>query len=730
MKKTAIISGAALCSFFCLAQQKTLREEYDAFYYGQKGDAFAHSFTQSIIVVTPSPGAYVKGDFTVVCAAPGMKNVKVFCWRQPDKDDAWADGRDELLAELQPRGVGRDSFVVRADTLPSGPMTLRFHAEDGAGRRDYYELQLFNLGGKVWRQGIPAADPPGAQGMRLVFADDFDAPLSISPDGLGARYAAHKTGGGDFSGWPFSDPAGDKQPFSQEGTYLRIHASKPLGTKGRSGILSSLRADGTGVCVPIPSYFECRFVAHSAPGTWPAFWTLTKGTIGLDKTDPRHLALAQQGTDELDIIEAYGGYGVKNPNSRGLYSCTSHFWNQNPQPAWSLKKLADGAPNPDARPTHFRADTLALGEKSSWSWTPHTYGLAITETDTIYYFDNIEIGRHPTGPVSKTQPAWFLINHAIGGISGWQIDLERYGNVSDMWVDFVRVYCGRALSPDIRVAGFVGARPALVTLSCETPDAIIRYTLDGTEPTVASPVYTQPFPVSAPATVTAIAFVNGLKPSLPAQAAATAPPGVPGSVGISFAAPGQDGQELGDDDLAGIGAEAQANWNRIAPGTASAANLRGADGAVVNGLALNVTGDARAAAGESWGFSGNASKLRRGAIQPAPVVTLTGIPYKRYDIVVFLGAGVHAMQGTALIKKASDAPGEVDAKGAYAFDFNWQSGKDVMATRAAGESSAGATYVRFTGNTAPDIELHVKATKGQGWIGISGVQILPVGKPD
>ena len=41
------------------------------------------------------------------------------------------------------------------------------------------------------------------------FADDFDGPLSISPDGRGARYAAHKTGGGDFSGWPFSDPAGD-----------------------------------------------------------------------------------------------------------------------------------------------------------------------------------------------------------------------------------------------------------------------------------------------------------------------------------------------------------------------------------------------------------------------------------------------------------------------------------------------------------------------------------------
>ena len=52
-----------------------------------------------------------------------------------------------------------------------------------------------------------------------------------------------------------------------------------------------------------------------------------------------------------------------------------------------------------------------------------------------------------------TQPAWFLIDYAIGGISGWSIDMERYGNESDMWVDWVRVSCGRALPPDITVEG-------------------------------------------------------------------------------------------------------------------------------------------------------------------------------------------------------------------------------------------------------------------------------------
>ena len=33
-----------------------------------------------------------------------------------------------------------------------------------------------------------------------------------------------------------------------------------------------------------------------------------------------------------------------------------------------------------------------------------------------------------------------MVNYAIGGISGWKIDLERYGNGSDMYVDYIRVY--------------------------------------------------------------------------------------------------------------------------------------------------------------------------------------------------------------------------------------------------------------------------------------------------
>ena len=37
-------------------------------------------------------------------------------------------------------------------------------------------------------------------------------------------------------------------------------------------------------------------------------------------------------------------------------------------------------------------------------------------------------------------PPVLLINYAIGGASGWKINLERYNNTSEMFVDYLRVF--------------------------------------------------------------------------------------------------------------------------------------------------------------------------------------------------------------------------------------------------------------------------------------------------
>ena len=438
MVKSVLFAITAVFASSAFADAVKANDEYPEFYNGDSAKGI--DFVQSIKVLAPRYCSNVKGSFKVVFEAKGMTQALARCWKSGGE---W--GSDAVLADLKLGADGLGEFTFPADEFPNGPLTIRIQAIDGMGHQDYCELQLYNLGGVKWRQGIPKADPPGAKGMKLVYSDDFDGPLSISPDGRGAKYAAHKTGGGDFSGWPFCDQEGDSLPFGQQGTFLRIHASKPFGTKGRTGILSSIRSDGTGVAVPVPAYFECRLICHSAPGSWGAFWTLSKGTIGMSKDDPKFADTKAAGCDELDVLECYGGYGPRNPNHGGKYGVTTHWWGQ---------KEMGKAP-------HSFPDAMKMAGGSSWSWTFHTYGLAITETDTVYYFDDVEVLRHPTGPVTKSQDTWFLINYAIAGISGWPYDLERYGNESDMWVDWVRVYCGKELPKDFGEIPPVGVKGSI-----------------------------------------------------------------------------------------------------------------------------------------------------------------------------------------------------------------------------------------------------------------------------
>ena len=273
----------------------------------------------------------------------------------------------------------------------------------------------------VWNQGLPKTDPPAAKGMKVVFADDFDGPLSIAKDNSG-KYWTH-WGGGDGSEWGFGENDGPNNPFSQvKGqvkNYLRIHASKP-GAKGTTGSLTTVHRDRTGFTAKAPCYFECRLLAQNATGTWPAFWATTQGGTGCD---------------EIDALEGYGTNAKSGVIWTG-YHVTTHFWGQ-PKPAWVAEKLK----GPDGNPydAHKMVETMAIGGKSSWSMTFHTYGFLVTPTETAYYFDDIEMLRHPSGKLAATQPIGLLINLAVGG-GGWHPNLQRYGNQSDMWVDFVRVY--------------------------------------------------------------------------------------------------------------------------------------------------------------------------------------------------------------------------------------------------------------------------------------------------
>jgi hypothetical protein len=318
---------------------------------------------------------------------------------------------------------GKGSFVFPADRYPHGPITVRISGEIGAVKDNCY-LQLYNQGGISWHEGMPK-DPLPAQDMSLVFADDFKGPPSISSTDPEATYYDHKPPGGgqDFSTLRFTSFGQPNHPFSQVDSYLRIRASE----KARSsGLISSMKNDASGITAKAPCYFECRFIGPNAIGTWPAFWLLTDYM-----TD--HVKGRKVPCDELDIIEAYGGEGHGHPNAFDTYMVVPHAWEQG-EAGKALEKSAFEALRNPIRMRKF-------GIPSAWFETFHIYGCKITQTDTIYYCDAVEVGRHPTLPLSKEKPFFFLINLATGG--GWPVDLSRYDGLADMYVDYVRVYQGK-----------------------------------------------------------------------------------------------------------------------------------------------------------------------------------------------------------------------------------------------------------------------------------------------
>ena len=371
-----------------------------------------------IAIVSPDYCSAIKGDTTVKIAAPGFKTLTAKCWKQGE-----GFGSDSTVATVKLDATGNGSFVLPADQYPHGPLTIRLRGENG-DLKDTCYLQLYNQSGVSWLEGLPKEAPPPAQGLKLIFADDFAGPLSISSTDPKATYYDHKPPNGwqDFSTIRFTSHHEPNTPFAQVDTYLRIRASE----KARSaGLICSVKNDGSGIKASAPCYFECRFIGPNAIGTWPAFWLLSDNLSGVKpgaKSPP---------CDEIDIIEAYGGDGPGHPNADFGYMIAPHAWQQ-PEIQKAIGDKAYKTLNP-IRMNKF-------GIPSTWCQAFHIYGCKITETDTIYYCDNIEVARHPTMPLSKQKPFYFLINLATGG--GWPVDLSRYDGTADMYVDYVRVYSG------------------------------------------------------------------------------------------------------------------------------------------------------------------------------------------------------------------------------------------------------------------------------------------------
>lgn len=83
------------------------------------------------------------------------------------------------------------------------------------------------------------------------------------------------------------------------------------------------------------------------------------------------------------------------------------------------------------------------------------------------------------------------------------------------------LYSEQAEPPTVSPNGGKIAGVTEVTLTCATTNAVIRYTLDGSDPTTQSPRYAAPFTITDGVTVKAVAFARNMNPSAMTTAAFT-----------------------------------------------------------------------------------------------------------------------------------------------------------------------------------------------------------------
>lgn len=258
----------------------------------------------------------------------------------------------------------------------------------------------------AWRWLAAAAPPPEGQldlnGYSLLFEEDFDKPLDVSPWGPRSRWIAHTPWNGDFGDAAFADPS-PGFPFTVANGVLRIEARKdPAFLKAdgkrawRSGLLASNDAKGNGFSAQY-GYFEISARLPTGVGVWPAFWlasTRSKPSSGEDSSI------------EIDVFEYYG--------APAKYQEVVHVWKPGPH--------------------HETGQTVSTQPGDVYR-AFHRYGVLVTPTVLKFYFDGAQVWSVPT-PKEHKKPLMVLLNLALG--SGFPID--DVPSPTFMYVDYVRVW--------------------------------------------------------------------------------------------------------------------------------------------------------------------------------------------------------------------------------------------------------------------------------------------------
>lgn len=358
--------------------------------------------SSTLTLVCPAVGSVVDGESTVVVSGDPGGTVSVAAWQRSSTGVASGSVRTLTTAVIGPDGMAEIEFD--ADDLPRGPLALA--ASLVGVDRDPLYVQLINRGGdRVESRGFAPDD------MTLQWDEGFTSPLSISRTGTDSEYAASKParwGASEFGDATFADPADGLDTITViDEDYLRLRViptpdgpTGPFGHEHFGGIVSSGRVGGSGFSAQY-GYFEARMLGAPGKGSWPAFWMLdTEDSTNRGET-----------TGEVDAVELYGH------DTTTACHATHNF--------------VEGTDIDDV------VDCNVGSGFEDWAMTWHTYGVQIVPGGAVFFIDGIEVSR-ASGLRAHDLPYYFMVNLALGG--GWPIDLAATGDVTDLYVDWVRVY--------------------------------------------------------------------------------------------------------------------------------------------------------------------------------------------------------------------------------------------------------------------------------------------------
>ena len=410
----------------------------------------------------------------------------------------------------QSRGhVGVDGDIVTGDAVGN----IGVYASSGAsvqvtGDVDAATRGVFAEGGTISVEGTvtaAGADSIGAYSKDTLF-DASQGTVTVTGSVYGKRYGAYATEGGTvLVGGDAYSTAGTTS-YASAAVYSRGVGSMAVVTgravaSGQNSSGIEVNAGGTAeVRGNITALEAASYGVKALSGTY--YETLYGSTATVDGTITATkyilIGAAERASDSWNEMTPNGYFSFY-----GAYPLCYVYVK-----APSLQTAAA----PSASPA---GGAVASG-------TAVVLATATSGAEIRYTLD----GTEPTGestlyaaPLAITAPVTVKAAAFKSGMASSSVTTESYTILSAL---------SAAETPAASPAG--GAVPAgtAVVLTTATSGAEIRYTLDGTEPTAVSALYTGPIAVTAPVTIRAVARMDGLADSAVLIAAYTIQPSASG----------------------------------------------------------------------------------------------------------------------------------------------------------------------------------------------------------